>query len=85
MVDGNYFFSVARLNLNGALATSFGNNGYSYASFAPPDASTVSDYPTSAILTTRGIVVAGQVQTSGLDQFGVARLQYEHIFASSFE
>jgi uncharacterized delta-60 repeat protein len=79
--DTDDYFQVTRLNLAGTKVASFGGGGSTYASFASAD---TMDTPRALLLTTRGLVVAGS-SINGSLQFGVARLQYEHIFESGFE
>ncbi len=84
--DGSYFddyFVVHRFDLNGNPVSSFGLTGSAYSSFG---ATTLSDHPASLVLTHRGLVVAGySVDSAHQSEIGVARLQYEHVFQSSFE
>lgn len=82
------YFAVSRFNLDGTPNGSFGGSGTSYGSFDP---SSSSDRPIGLAVTSRGVVVAGAEYIGNPNvagatiQFGVARLQYEHIFANGFE
>ena len=80
---GGTYFQGARLDRYGALVPSFGINGTSHASFGD---TTRNDYPQSIALTRHGLVLAGySADSSGLLEFGISRLQYEHLFQSAFE
>jgi hypothetical protein len=77
-----YYFRVDRFDMNGNHASDFGNQGSAFSSFADVDDS---DAPSSVVFTERGLVVAGSSISGSTEQFGVARLQYEHLFQSTFE
>ena len=85
--SAQFYFGVARLNLDGSLDDGFGIHGRSFSSFAP---SSYDDGVAGVAVTDRGIVVSGWGQLTasgtGSDQkFGVARLQYDRIFGNSFD
>ncbi len=84
-LNGSYlnYFEVTRFDRMGNKVSAFGVNGSDFASFAVGN---YNDQAIAQVLTTRGLVVTG---TSNLNDqtpfFGVARLQYEHIFSDSFQ
>jgi Domain of unknown function (DUF5122) beta-propeller len=80
---GPDFFQVNRFDLNGMPVSAFGLNGSTHSSFGT---SGLSDTPQSMILTGYGLVLAGYTGNSAsVATFGVARLQYEHIFSDTFD
>lgn len=77
------YFGLTRLNMDGSLASSFGNQGSSFSSFSGTSST---DIATDLVVTSKGIVLVGYSQQSGgIYEFGAARIQYEHLFANSFE
>jgi len=76
------YFEVSRFDTAGHPVTTFGSSGHSYSTFG---LSNPSNFPTSVIVTTLGIIVAGTAGTVSNPEFGIGRLQYEHIFGDSFE
>jgi len=78
------YFEITRFDRAGNKVSTFGGNGSVYASFAADDQD---DRAAAQVLTTRGLVAAGTSfsSTTGDPSFGVARLQYEHIFSDSFQ
>ncbi len=80
----HWYWGVAKLSLAGAFDTRFGSGGFSYSSFA---ASSYNDAPRDIAVTPRGLILVGTGQQTMADkqEFGIARLQYEHIFGDSFE
>jgi uncharacterized delta-60 repeat protein len=77
------YLAVTRLGLHGIPASGFGSNGTVYYPFV---SNSLYDMPVSLLLTSQGIVIAGntETQTDG-PLVGVARLQYQHIFGDGFE
>jgi uncharacterized delta-60 repeat protein len=79
----DYYFEVTRFDRLGNKVSIFGGGGSSYASFAADDSS---DGARGQVLTTKGLVVTGESEsTSNVSSFGVARFQYEHIFGDTFQ
>ncbi len=76
------YFRADRFDFNGNHAPDFGLSGSAFSSFASVDDT---DGPSSILLTERGLVLAGFSATGSKLQFGLARLQYEHLFGSTFE
>ena len=77
-----YYFGATRLHADGTVATQFGIDGSVYSSFG---SATGTDTPGNLLVTANGLVVAGSSSTGMTTQFGIARLQNEHIFTDSFE
>jgi uncharacterized delta-60 repeat protein len=80
--SGNHYFQVTRLDTHGQPVSAFGITGSSHSSFAADD---TSDLVSAQLLTSKGIVIAGASIDTGVYTFGVARVQYEHLFGDSFE
>jgi uncharacterized delta-60 repeat protein len=87
VIDSVDYFGVARLNHDGTFDSSFGISGYTAGQYGTGASET--DNLLGMALSDQGIVVTGPATqiVGGKAQvgFGVARLQYDHIFESSFE
>ena len=81
--NGQNEFGVIRLNANGYLDQSFGNQGRSYQLVAIPDIN--QDIVSGVALDVQGrIVVTGSVLGDGLEVFGAMRLQSNGSLDSTF-
>jgi uncharacterized delta-60 repeat protein len=77
------YFAVTRLNTNGSPSAAFGGAGTVYFPFI---SNSVSDRPATVLVTKLGIFVSGDTRNAAGDSIiGVARLQYDHVFADSFQ
>jgi uncharacterized delta-60 repeat protein len=80
--DSNQYFELTRFDETGHKVPTFGGGGSTYASFASVDDTST---PTAEVITSRGIVVVGaSINTAGL-QIGVARFQFDSVFANGFD